>query len=203
MLCMNFPLQLRFKTFAIAPQIVVTNATGALVLYVRQQAFKLKEAVNVYADAAKTRLLYTIAADRVWDFNAQYHVTNTQGARLGSVRRRGMRSLWTAHYEIEREGRVVFSIREENPWTKVLDGFFGQIPVLGLLAAYLFHPAYLVAPEGSVCGCGIADYRSLSLSGAGNVLSQALRKTTCRHRPTSCLQPTNNTWRKSCGDDSH
>jgi hypothetical protein len=30
----------------------------------------------------------------------------------------------------------------------VLDGFFGQIPVLGLLAAYLFHPAYRVAPEG-------------------------------------------------------
>ncbi len=144
---MNFPLQLRFKTFAIAPQLVVTDATGALVLYVRQQAFKLKEAVNVYADAAKTRLLYTIAADRVWDFNAQYHLTNTQGARLGSVRRRGMRSLWTAHYEIEREGRVVFSIREENPWTKVLDGFFGQIPVLGLLAAYLFHPAYLVSSE--------------------------------------------------------
>ena len=146
---MNFPLQLRFKTFAIAPQIVVTDATGALVLYVRQQAFKLKEAVNVYADAANTRLLYTIAADRVWDFNAQYHITNTQGVWLGSVRRLGMRSLWTAHYEIEREGRVVFSIREQNPWTKVLDGFFGQIPVLGLLAAYHFHPAYLVSPEGS------------------------------------------------------
>jgi hypothetical protein len=145
---MNFPLQLRFKTFAIAPQIVVTDATGALVLYVRQKAFKLKEAVNVYADAAKTRLLYTIAADRAWDFNAQYHVTNTQGARLGSVRRRGMRSLWRAYYEIEREGRVVFSIREEKPWTKVLDASFGQIPVLGLLTAYLFHPAYLVSSEG-------------------------------------------------------
>lgn len=144
---MNFPLQLRFKTLAIAPRILVTDATGAVVLYVRQKAFKLKEAVNVYADDTKTRLLYTIAADRVWDFNARYHVANAQGARLGSVRRRGMRSLWRAHYEVEREGRVVLRIREENPWTKVLDGFFGEIPVLGLLAAYLFHPAYLISRE--------------------------------------------------------
>jgi hypothetical protein len=142
---MNFPLQLRFKTFAIAPQLSVTDADGVLRLYVRQKLFRLKEAVNVYADAAQNRLLYRIAADRVLDFSAQYHFTGAQGARLGAVRRRGMRSFWRAHYEITRDGREVLRIQEQNPWTKVIDNIVGEIPVLGLVSAYLFHPTYLVS----------------------------------------------------------
>ncbi len=141
---MNFPLQLRFKTFAIAPQISVRDASGALVLYVRQKAFKLKEVVSVIADEARMRPLYTIAADQVLDFSAQYHFTNTEGIRLGAIRRLGMRSLWRAHYEIVRENDVVLRIHEENPWMKVLDGIFGGIPVLEFFSGYLFHPAYLV-----------------------------------------------------------
>jgi hypothetical protein len=141
---MNFPLQLRFKTFAIAPQISVRDASGALVLYVRQKAFKLKEVVSVFADEARMRPLYTIAADQVLDFSAEYHFTNTEGIRLGAIRRLGMRSLWRAHYEIVRENDVVLRIHEENPWMKVLDGIFGGIPVLEFFSGYLFHPAYLV-----------------------------------------------------------
>jgi hypothetical protein len=141
---MNFPLQLRFKTFAIAPQISARDASGALVLYVRQKAFTLKEVVSVFADEARMRQLYTIAADHVLDFSAQYHFTNTEGIRLGAMRRLGMRSLWRAHYEIVRESDVVLRIHEENPWMKVLDGIFGGVPVLEFFSGYLFHPAYLV-----------------------------------------------------------
>jgi hypothetical protein len=141
---MNFPLQLRFKTFAIAPQISVADASGALVLYIKQRAFKFKEAVHVYADQAQNEQLYTITADRVLDFNAQYHFSDAGGATIGAVRRRGMRSFFKAHYEILRDTDVVLCIHEENPWMKVLDGIFGDIPVLGLFAAYFFHPAYLV-----------------------------------------------------------
>ena len=39
---MRFPLDLRFKIVAIAPQISVTDASGALLLYVKQKAFRLK-----------------------------------------------------------------------------------------------------------------------------------------------------------------
>jgi hypothetical protein len=141
---MNFPLQLRFKIFAIAPQISVTDASGALVLYINQRAFKLKEAVSVFADRAQNQPLYTIAADRVLDFNAQYHFSSASGARLGAVRRHGARSLFKAHYEILRGGATALRIHEANPWMKVLDGVFGDIPVLGLFAGYFFHPAYLV-----------------------------------------------------------
>jgi hypothetical protein len=146
-----YPLQLTFKIVAIAPQISVTDATGRLLLYVKQKAFKLKEAVTVFGDAERTRPLYTIAADRVLDFSAKYHVTTAEGAPVGVVQRQGMRSLWKAHYEVSRDGAPVFALREENPWVKVMDGLFGEIPLLGVLSGYLFHPAYLVTrPDGTV-----------------------------------------------------
>lgn len=38
-------------------------------------------------------------------------------------------------------------VREENPWVKVMDGLFSEIPVVGMLTGYLFHPAYRVTRE--------------------------------------------------------
>jgi hypothetical protein len=38
-------------------------------------------------------------------------------------------------------------VREENPWAKVMDGLFSEIPVIGMLTGYVFHPAYCVRRE--------------------------------------------------------
>ena len=141
---MRFPLDLRFKIVAVAPQISVTDAGGALLLYVRQQAFKLKESVTVFRDAEQTRPAYRITADRVLDISAQYRIDDEGGSPLGSLRRQGMRSLWRAHYEVYRGGVPFLTIREENPWVKVLDGLLGEIPIVGLFAGYVLHPAYRV-----------------------------------------------------------
>lgn len=142
---MNFPLQLKFKTVAISPQISVTDSAERLLFYVKQKAFKLKEAVTVFADAEQTRPLYRIAADRVLDISAQYHITEEGGGELGVVQRRGMRSLWKAHYEIHRGGGPILTIREANPWVKVMDGLLGEVPVVGMFTGYFFHPAYIVS----------------------------------------------------------
>ncbi|MEW5928482.1 MAG: hypothetical protein AB1941_13520 [Gemmatimonadota bacterium] len=142
---MDFPLQLKFKTVAISPQISVTDSAGRLLFYVKQKAFKLKEAVTVFGDAEQTRPLFRIAADRVLDISAQYHITQEGGGDLGVVQRRGMRSLWKAHYEVHRGGGPVLTIREANPWVKVVDGLLGEIPVIGLFTGYFFHPAYVVS----------------------------------------------------------
>lgn len=142
---MNFPLDLRFKLLAIASQIAVTDAQGQLVYYVKQKAFKLKEAVTVFADQGQTRPLYTIAADRILDISARYRIEDPGGAELGVLQRRGMRSLWKAHYEIHRGGQQTLLIREENGWIKVLDSVVGGIPIVGIFTGYMFHPAYLVS----------------------------------------------------------
>ena len=142
---MNFPLDLRFKILAIAAQIYVRDSMGHLICYVKQKAFKLKEDVTVFADEAQTRPLYRIRADRVIDISAQYRIEDMTGREIGTVKRLGMRSFWRAHYEIHRAGQTVMTIEEENPWAKVADGFFREIPILSLFAGYLFHPAYRVA----------------------------------------------------------
>lgn len=148
---MQYPLDLSFKIMALAPQISVTDASGGLVFYVKQKLFKLKEEITVFADAKQTQPLYKINADRVLDFSARYHFTDVNGAELGSVKREGMRSLWRAHYDIFEGDALVMTIREENPWVKVLDGLFGQIPFIGMFSGYLFHPAFLVSrSDGTV-----------------------------------------------------
>jgi len=146
-----YPLDLSFKIIAIAPQISVTDAGGRLLLYVKQKAFKLKEKVTVFADQEQTRPLYSIGADRIIDFQAQYDITTAAGGQIGAVKRRGMRSIWRAHYDVLRGGTPVLTIREANPWIKVLDHVLGELPVLGMLTGYAFNPAYLVArPDGTV-----------------------------------------------------
>lgn len=139
---MNFPLELRFKILAIASQIAVRDASGNLLCYVKQKAFRLKEAVTVFGDEEQSRPLYTIKADRVWDISAQYNIDDMAGHPIGMIRRHGMRSFWRSHYEIQRNGLQVFEIREENPWIKVADAALGEIPFLGILSGYVFHPAY-------------------------------------------------------------
>ena len=142
---MDYPLQLSFKIVALAPQIYVRDAAGQVRMYVKQKMFKLKEAVTVFADENKSEALYHINADRVIDWSAAYNFTTAAGQAIGAVKRQGRRSLWRATYVIrDAEDQPVFTIREANPWSKVGDALFGEIPVVGLLAGYVFHPVYNV-----------------------------------------------------------
>lgn len=142
---MNYPLHLSFKILAIAKQLSVVDSTGRLIFYVKQKAFKLKEAVTVFADEAQTQALYTINADRVLDFSARYHFADARtSATLGSVKRQGMKSLWRSRYDIMEGEQVVMTIQEANPWAKVFDSLLGEVPVLGMFTGYFFHPAYNV-----------------------------------------------------------
>ena len=148
---MRYPLSLSFKTFALSPQISVRDAAGELRMYVKQKAFKLKEQVTVFADEQQTRPLYYLQADRVWDFRARYHFTDTAGNYIASVKRQGARSIWRARYDIEVNGQVMLTIQEENPWIKVADALFTELPVVGMFAGYVFNPSYSVtAPDGIV-----------------------------------------------------
>lgn len=142
---MQYPLQLSFKLIALAPQIYVRDGAGQVRMYVKQKLLKLKEQVTVFADESQSQPLYHIAANKVIDWSAQYNFTTPDGTRIGAVRRKGMKSLFKAHYEILRGDDLLFTLREENPLAKIGDALFGQIPVLGILAGYVFHPKYIVA----------------------------------------------------------
>jgi uncharacterized protein YxjI len=142
---LNFPLTLRFKLIALAPQVFLEDSRGQLLLYVKQKLLKLKEEVNVFSDEAQNKLAFTIKADRVIDFRARYTITNGAGQTLGAIKQRGMKSLWKAHFDVEDAfGRESFFIEEESPLVRMFDGLFGSIPIIGILSGYLFQPTYLV-----------------------------------------------------------
>jgi hypothetical protein len=144
---MNYPLQLSFEILSIARKLSVTDSTGNLIFYVKQKVFKLKESVTIFADVEQTIPLYTMNADRMLDFSASYLFADSKGVPVGAVRRKGMRSIWKARYDILNGGGPTMTIQEANPWSKVLDGLFGEIPIIGMFSGYLFHPEYVVASE--------------------------------------------------------
>ncbi len=89
---MNFPLDARFKLLALASQVSVTDSHGSLLYYAKQKAFKLKEAVTVFADQEQSRPLFKVEADRVLDVSARYRIEDAGGAELGVLQRHGMAS---------------------------------------------------------------------------------------------------------------
>lgn len=143
---MNFPLSLSFKLLALANQIYVRDANGNLLGYVKQKMFKLKEDINIFADEQQTQMLFNIKADRMIDWSANYSFTDNRGNLLGSIKRQGMRSIWKASYDIfDPNGNQVYKINEESGWVKVGDALFGELPIIGILSGYVFHPAYIVS----------------------------------------------------------
>lgn len=140
----QYPLSVSFKILALAPQLTVTDATGKSLIYVKQKLFKFKEKVEIFTDKSKSTKLGTIQANKVIDWSARYFFDTVDGKQIGSVGRKGMRSLWKASYETFNSGDNTpdYKITEENPGAKIMDGLLGQIPIIGFATSYLFHPRY-------------------------------------------------------------
>jgi len=147
----SFPITFQFKIGTLANDFVATDASGQTVAYVRQKLFKLKEAIMVYMNESKNNLLYRIEADRIIDFNASYSFTDADNQLLGRIGRKGMKSLWKAHYDIFGQNSAPeFVVQEENPWAKVGDVMLSEVPLLGMFTGYLFNPKYAVSkPDGT------------------------------------------------------
>jgi len=142
---LNFPINFQFKVTTFSNDFTATDASGAMVAYVRQKMFKLKEDIVIYADPGKLKVNYTIKADRWLDFSAAYAFFNADEEEFGKIVRKGWRSIWKAKYEIiDQHQELQYTITEENAWTKVFDSLLGGIPVLSMFTGYLFNPAYIV-----------------------------------------------------------
>ena len=147
----NFPLSLTFKVATIANDFVVKDATGTTISYVKQKMFKLLEDVTVFSNETQSSVLYKINANKWIDFSATYIFTNTSGAEIGRVARKGWSSFWKTRYEIydEKQNQDLI-IEEDNVWIKFLDSAFAQIPLIGIFTGYVFNPSYSVRrPDGT------------------------------------------------------
>lgn len=140
----QYPINLKFHISTFSNDFTAIDAAGKTLAYVRERMFRLIEEIQVYNNDSKSELLYKINADRWLDFNASY-VFSENNVNIGRIARKGWASLWNANYQILDESQnIEFIIKEENPWVKVLDSMFGEIPILGFLTGYFFNPKYIV-----------------------------------------------------------
>jgi hypothetical protein len=148
----QYPLTLSFKVLALASQATITDATGRVILYTKQKLFKFREHVEIWTDSSQSTRLAEIKANKMIDWSARYHATDAAGGEIGSVGRRGWRSIWKAHYETFNPGDNTpdFSIHEENAWIKVADSIVSDIPIVGMFSGYFFHPAYLASRSNGI-----------------------------------------------------
>ncbi len=141
----TYPLTLTFKFLTISSFIRVVDATGQLVSYVKQRAFRLREDVTIFADEAQAQPVYRIKANKIIDIGATYSITSADGRPLGAVRQRGMRTFWKATYDVlDESGSAIGLIHEQDAWVKVIDGLIGEIPLVGFVIQQWINPTYLI-----------------------------------------------------------
>jgi uncharacterized protein YxjI len=144
---MKYPLSLKFKIIALRSNFSVTDSDNQPVLYVEQKLLKLKEHVEVFTSSTKEKKLCDIKATKVIDWSSSYTFTDEQGNSLGGIRRKGLKSLWRARYEIysgNGDESAEFNVSEESVLVRIIDGLLGQLPILEHLSGYIANPSYIV-----------------------------------------------------------
>lgn len=108
---------IRRKVFTLfGAQFHVFDATGQIVMFSRQKAFKLKEDIRVYTglDESHERLL--IQARKIIDFSAAYDVFDSEaGTKVGALRRKGWSSLVRDNWELlDPHDQLIGTIQEDS-----------------------------------------------------------------------------------------
>lgn len=92
---------LRRQVFALAGKFRVYDPAENLVLFSEQKMFRLREDIRVYSDESKTQEVLTIKSRQIIDFSAAYDVVDSMsGEKVGTLRRKGWRSLLRDEWEV-------------------------------------------------------------------------------------------------------
>jgi len=142
---LKFPLDFKFHIATISNDFSVTDANGQSVFYVREKIFTLRDNIKVYQDSKKSELLYELTSNRLIDFQQTFTIKNQNGIVVGKARRKTLKSFWTATFHIyDANDNHIYTIKERSGFTRLMDGFFGEIPVLGFFSGYIFNPKYVL-----------------------------------------------------------
>ena len=140
----NYPIELNFKKIALAKQAMLTDSNGNSIAYARQKVLKLKEELEVFEDKTKAKQICTIKANKIIDFSAAYHFYTENEQCFGSVQRKGLLSIWKATYLVyDSSGNQYATIKEENPFAKLVDSLLGGLPFVGFVCNYIFNSSYI------------------------------------------------------------
>jgi len=110
----------------------VYGASGNLVGYCKQKAFKLREDVRLFTDESMTTPLLTLRARSIIDFSVTFDVSLANGQAIGSMRRKGLKSSflqdeWELFDEHDQPAAI---IRERNAFVAFLRRYVDAISII-------------------------------------------------------------------------
>jgi len=116
---------LKRQVFALTGKLRFYNPQGVLVLFSEQKMFKLREDIRVFADEQKTQEVLSIQARRILDFSSAYDVIDsTSGEKVGTLRRKGLKSILRDEWEVLNPAdQVIGSLFEDNMGLALLRRF--------------------------------------------------------------------------------
>ncbi len=82
--------------------------------YVDQKAFKLREQITVYRDESMQAPMLEIRARKIIDFSSAYDVTTPEGERVGTLRRKGLKSMIQDEWDILGPGEQPIGLVKED-----------------------------------------------------------------------------------------
>ena len=89
------------QIFALTGKLRFYNPQGALIMYVEQKMFRLKEDIRIYSDEQKSQEILSINARNIIDWHAAYDVVDPlAGQKVGTLRRKGWNSMVRDEWEV-------------------------------------------------------------------------------------------------------
>jgi uncharacterized protein YxjI len=111
---------------------------GQVVGYCRQKAFKLREDIRLFTDESRTTEILVMKARQIIDFGATYDVMRSDGRTIGSLRRKGLKSLLRDSWMIfSASGKEVGRVQEESGGLAILRRLSDGL--VSLISPQTFH----------------------------------------------------------------
>jgi hypothetical protein len=113
---------LKRQVFALTGKVRVYTPSGHLGLYSEQKMFRLREDIRVYSSESKSSELLWIQARQIIDFAAAYDVVDqTDGMKVGALRRKGWSSIMRDTWEVLNPfDQVIGIVQEDSPGRALL-----------------------------------------------------------------------------------
>lgn len=113
---------------------IYNDDKSSLVAFAHQKRFTMKEKVEFYGDEAKSKVVFTVTAEKVMDIHGRFFVRDEAGKEIGSLRKSFKSSLLRSTYELlDASENLVAIVQERSQNIAVLRRIWGFIPYAGEL----------------------------------------------------------------------
>jgi hypothetical protein len=136
----------------------IGDEKGPLVAFAQQKRAKLREEILFYDSEAKTNLLFSFQAEKVFDIHGRYFVKDPDGTVIGMFAKDFAKSLLSSTWKVmDGNENIKLVVTESNATLAVLRRFAGAIPIVGefvdLALAFLkYHFVFLDAESKQPVG---------------------------------------------------